>query len=61
MTSFFARAFATLRTWLGINDPVENRLYPAHGWLLPEPAVVRMRLGTPVGSRRVNVRFEGGR
>jgi hypothetical protein len=62
MISLLRRAFASLRTWLGMNDPSENRLYPAHGWLLPEPAVApapSLPLIMPrAGSR---VRFEGGR
>jgi hypothetical protein len=45
MTSIPGRVFATLRVWLGLNDPSANRLHPAHGWLLPpsrlEPQVAR--------------------
>jgi hypothetical protein len=40
------RAFATLRVWLGMNDPSENRLHPTYGWLLLDPATVRARSGT---------------
>jgi len=62
MTSLLRRAFASLRVWLGLNDPSENRLYPSHGWLLRTPAVVRAidvnELMRRSGSR---VRFEGGR
>ena len=62
MVSLLRRAFTSLRDWLGLNDPAENRLHPMHGWLLPEPARVRMPAhqpaGTVAGSR---VRFEGGR
>lgn len=37
MTSLLSRAFAALRVWTGLNDVEENRLHPAHGWLLPLP------------------------
>jgi hypothetical protein len=32
-----------IRAWLGLNDPVEDRLHPSHGWLLPPVAVVHAR------------------
>ena len=35
MTSLLYRAIATVRTWLGLTDPAEDRLHPSHGWLLP--------------------------
>jgi hypothetical protein len=35
MTTLLYRAIATVRTWLGLNDPAEDRLHPSHGWLLP--------------------------
>jgi hypothetical protein len=31
------RFFSVLRTWLGLGDPSDERLTPAHGWLLPLP------------------------
>jgi len=37
MISLLSRVFATLRVWIGMNDPAENRLHPSHGWLLPPP------------------------
>ena len=40
MTTLLFRAIAAVRTWLGLNDPAENRLHPSHGWLLP-PAGAR--------------------
>ena len=62
MLSLLRRVFATLRAFLDLNDPSENRLHPAHGWLLPQPSEVRARRAAPIippaGSR---VRFEGGR
>lgn len=62
MTSLLRRAFASLRVWLGMNDPSENRLHPSHGWLIRDPAVVRAidvnEVMRRAGSR---VRFEGGR
>ena len=42
------RAAATVRGWLGMNDPDENRLHASHGWLLPEAATVRA--GRSVGA-----------
>jgi len=44
MTSLLRRAFAALRVWLGWNDPSENHLHPAHGWLLPLPTPVLARV-----------------
>jgi hypothetical protein len=35
MTSLLSRALATVRVWLGLNDPAENHLHASHGWLLP--------------------------
>jgi len=35
MTSILVRAFGKVRSWLGLNDPAEDRLHAAHGWLLP--------------------------
>jgi len=48
MKSLLVRAFVTVRAWLGLNDPAENRLHAAHGWLLPglprrQPAPVVVR------------------
>lgn len=43
MISILGRVFAALRVWLGLNDPSENRLHQAHGWLLPAAAEVRAR------------------
>jgi hypothetical protein len=43
MTSVLYRAVDTIRVWLGLNDPAENRLHPSHGWLLPSVATVRAR------------------
>jgi hypothetical protein len=39
MIPFFRRTFASLRVWLGLDDPSENRLHPSHGWLLPIPVL----------------------
>jgi len=62
MTSLLRRAFASVRVWLGMNDPAENRLYPTHGWLLPERTLVSAVYATPVMPRAGSkVRFEGGR
>jgi hypothetical protein len=62
MTSLLRRAIATLRVWLGLNDPSENRLHPAHGWLLPDPTAVRALRDAPILPRAGSqVRFEGGR
>jgi hypothetical protein len=64
MISILGRAFATLRVWLDMNDPSENRLHPTYGWLLLDPATVRARNGTvaPFVPRPARpVRFEGGR
>jgi len=60
MTSLLRRAFASLRVWLGLNDPSENRLHPSHGWLLPAvvPAIDINEVMRRTNSR---VRFEGGR
>jgi hypothetical protein len=52
MTSLLYRAIAALRSWLGLNDPSENRLHPSHGWLLPPLAAVPARSNElPPGKR----------
>jgi hypothetical protein len=52
MTSWFHRAIAAVRVWLGLNDPADNRLHAAHGWLLPPVAAVRARASAvPPGER----------
>jgi hypothetical protein len=62
MTALLRRAIASLRVWLDLNDPSENRLHPSHGWLLPHPTAVRARHDTPIMPRAGSqVRFEGGR
>jgi hypothetical protein len=38
MTSLLSRALATLRVWIGMNDPAGNDLHPTPGWLLPPSA-----------------------
>jgi hypothetical protein len=38
MISILGRVLSRIRAWFGLNDPSENRLYQAHGWLLPAPA-----------------------
>ncbi len=38
MTPLLSRVLVAVRAWVGLNDPVENRLHPSHGWLLPPPA-----------------------
>ena len=43
MNSTLGRVVATLRVWLGLNDPSENHLHQAHGWLLPATAPERAR------------------
>jgi len=43
MTSVLYRTMTAIRAWLGLNDPVEDRLHPSHGWLLPPVAVVHAR------------------
>ena len=48
MLSLLSRAVAAVRVCIGMNDPVENRLHPSHGWLLPAPADVRARAAEPV-------------
>lgn len=47
MTALLYRAIAALRTWLGLNDPAEDRLHPSHGWLLPPAAAARARAVVP--------------
>ena len=47
MTPILSRALAAIRVWLGLNDPVENRLHPSHGWLLPLAADARARAFAP--------------
>jgi glyoxylase-like metal-dependent hydrolase (beta-lactamase superfamily II) len=37
----FAKAFRTLRRWLGLADPADSHLMPSHGWLNPSPADAR--------------------
>ncbi len=31
------QALLTVRTWLGLGNPSDDRLTPSHGWLLPAP------------------------
>jgi hypothetical protein len=52
MTALLYRAIATVRTWLGLNDPAEDRLHPSHGWLLPPPALARARAVAPSPEKR---------
>jgi len=47
MTSMLSRAVAAVRVWLGFNDPSENHLHQAHGWLLPSVALAPARATTP--------------
>lgn len=61
MIPFLRRTFATLRTWLGMNDPSENYLHASHGWLLPVPAPVPPTLGTTGPAADRVGRSEGGR
>jgi hypothetical protein len=52
MTSFFTSILDTLRALLGLDH---DRLHPQHGWLLPAPALVRVRASsvpTARGARR---------
>ena len=59
MTTLLFRAIAALRTWLGLNDPAQDRLHPSHGWLLPpsgaanrlEPALVPVPMPPAPGRR----------
>ena len=60
MTSLLSRAIAAVRVWLGLNDPAENRLHAAHGWLFPSDsrtmvlarAVAPARVASAPGRRR---------
>ena len=56
MVSMLSRALATLRVWLGFNDPSENHPYEAHGWLLPPMSLVqahaRVATVSPSGPRQ---------
>ena len=52
MTSLFSRAMTSIRIWLGLNDPAENRLHASHGWLLPPVATVRARGSEPLSGGR---------
>jgi hypothetical protein len=42
MTSWLSRTFAALRVLFGLNDPTDDRLHPAHGWLLPPSRGARL-------------------
>lgn len=44
------KAFRALRSWAGL-DPVESRLTPAHGWLLPSVAEARRQVSAAVARR----------
>jgi hypothetical protein len=44
MIALLSRVFSALRVWFGLNDPSENHLHPAHGWLLPPSADRRARV-----------------
>jgi hypothetical protein len=59
MTSMLSRAIATLRVWLGFNDPSENHPHAAHGWLLPPVALARAR--TPARAAVPHDRLKPGR
>ena len=50
MISILGQVFAKLRVWLGLNDPSENHLHQAHGWLLPAAAAVRARAAEAVAA-----------
>lgn len=50
MLSILGRVIATLRVWLGLNDPSENHPHQAHGWLLPVAVPVPAR-ATRAGTR----------
>jgi hypothetical protein len=51
MISILGRFFAELRVWLGLNDPSENHLHQAHGWLLPATAEARVRGAEAMAAR----------
>ena len=39
--NLLAKVFHTLRVWMGLADPSESHLVPAHGWLNQSPADAR--------------------
>jgi len=53
MISILGQVFAKLRVWLGLNDPSENHLHQAHGWLLP--AAVRARAAQAVAADGLSI------
>jgi len=61
MSRLLGRAFATLRVWLGLNDPSENRLHQPHGWLLPPVAAVLARTATALAAIKGLARSQDGR
>ena len=44
--------------WTGLADPVESRLTPAHGWLLPSAADARRQVAAAMARRAAR---RGGR
>lgn len=42
MTSLLSRIATLIRVWLGLSDPMDEAMTPAHGWLLPAPGALRM-------------------
>jgi hypothetical protein len=41
MKPLLSRAIASVRVWIGMNDPAEYHPHASHGWLLPSPAAMR--------------------
>ena len=51
MTSLLSRITTLIRVWLGLSDPTDAPMTPAHGWLLPAPGALRMaRAVVPVAN-----------
>lgn len=45
------KAVRALRAWAGLADPVDSRLTPAHGWLLPSSADARRQVAAAMARR----------
>ena len=55
------KALRALREWMGLGDPVESRLAPAHGWLLPSAGDARRQLAVALARRADRRRGRDGR
>lgn len=57
MTTLLRRAMTALRVWLGLADPSQDPITPAHGWLLPDPEMLlSLRKPVPVAAEAARLK-----